>query len=670
MKSIIKIATITSMGLLSALGFSELQKEKIIIKKTDLIQKSNSSDFVDSTSKQLVNVNNEKSIPKIFHLKKKVKDSTKLLYLLDTTGIIWDYAESDDFGNVDFTIKKPGTYRVAKMNGAKVIWSKRALFSDGINSIKIGTNGKESIHTMRNFSGSIAKRHLTLEDGAAPAPTSLSRVKDMSISHFADEIAIEDAETEETMVKTSEKIEVSTVSEEKTSKKSEKAKAGVMTAGIWNDLENWDRFNKTLQDEKIHANQWNWKMDNRRYAIEVTDKNGNPAIDIALQLRNEDGSIFWTAKTDNRGFAELWYAPYLTELKDLPHDFLLYAQYGERPFTKLGKVGSDGDVRNSFRINFEKSTPKNVDICFVVDATGSMGDEINYLKEELMELMLRSSEMTPCSDLRLSTVFYRDIRDAYTAIHAPFTSRFEDAVDFVQSQGAGGGGDYPEAVDAGLEEAIEKLEWSKNALTRLCFLVLDAPPHKEKKSEIERLTKEYAAQGIKIIPIAASGIDKPTEFLMKRMAAITSGDYIYITDHSGVGNSHIKPSGVTSDIDLLKNQLEKVIRKYTVNKECDKEPKPYNPDPQTIIFGNDQIVIQCFPNPATSFISINSNTKINNVLVYGINGQLIKKVESINTDMYRLDVRDIAKGMYILKANTDNQTFTTKILILNSQGID
>ena len=141
---------------------------------------------------------------------------------------------------------------------------------------------------------------------------------------------------------------------QKTSKKSEKAKAGVMTAGIWNDLENWDRFNKTLQDEKIHANQWNWKMDNRRYAVEITDKNGNPAIDIALQLRNEDGSIFWTARTDNRGFAELWYAPYLTELKDLPHDFLLHAQYGERPFTKLGKVGSDGDVRNSFRINFEK----------------------------------------------------------------------------------------------------------------------------------------------------------------------------------------------------------------------------------------------------------------------------------------------------------------------------
>jgi hypothetical protein len=299
-----------------------------------------------------------------------------------------------------------------------------------------------------------------------------------------------------------------------------------------------------------------------------------------------------------------------------------------------------------------------------------MGDEINYLKEELMELMLRSSEMVPCSELRLSTVFYRDVHDAYTAIHAPFTSRFEDAVDFVHKQSAGGGGDYPEAVDAGLNESIEKLEWSSKALARLCFLVLDAPPHKEKKSEIERLTQEYAAKGIKIIPIVASGIDKPTEFLMKRMAAITSGDYIYITDHSGVGNSHIKPSGVKSDVDLLKNQLEKTIRKYTENKDCDQEAQPYNPDPNTVIFGDDQIIIQSFPNPATSFINIHSNTAINSLEVYALNGQLVKRIENIGADRYRLDVRAIAKGMYVLKVNTQNQQYSTKILILSSQGID
>jgi hypothetical protein len=283
---------------------------------------------------------------------------------------------------------------------------------------------------------------------------------------------------------------------------------------------------------------------------------------------------------------------------------------------------------------------------------------------------MRSSEMTPCSDLRLSSVFYRDLHDDYTAIHAPFTARFEDAVGFVQSQSAGGGGDYPEAVDAGLNEALDKLEWSPKALARLCFLVLDAPPHEEKQAEIQRLTAAYAAKGIKIIPIAASGVDQPTEFLMKQMAALTEGDYIYITDHSGVGNSHIKPTGGESSVDLLKNQLEKVIRKYTENKDCSDSVKPYEPDPQTLIFGDDQIIIQSFPNPAYSFIDIHSNVTIQSVAVYALNGQIVKNIETVGDNRYRLDVRDIDKGLYILSVKTSGQVYTSKILILDSQRLD
>jgi hypothetical protein len=37
-----------------------------------------------------------------------------------------------------------------------------------------------------------------------------------------------------------------------------------------------------------------------------------------------------------------------------------------------------------------------------------------------------------------------------------------------------------------LNEALGKLEWSPKALARLCFLVLDAPPHEEKQAEIDR----------------------------------------------------------------------------------------------------------------------------------------------------------------------------------------
>ncbi len=698
MKSLVSIATLSGIGILSALSFHPSFRGKWVTPQSsmsysDSIKESSGPakridiELIDrnplsrkSSAKDYLKILGSK--PNV--LNKKYKDSSMLIYLLDTMGHVQGYSETDDFGNIDFTVSKAGVYRIAQMNGSQILWSKRAQLSQGTNYLKLPVNSyylnsnRIFVNKNRLTSTSIEKSTIKTLDRSVAVRSAMPSPKttEMDIAYSFGDGAL----TEEMAISRDIHITSPTVTSGRTKdiarplhmeKKSiDKGKAGVMTAGVWNDLENWSRFDKTLKEEKVHAEQWNWKMDNRRYAVEITDKNGKPAIDIALQMRNADGGIFWNARTDNRGFAELWYAPFLPHISDLPHDFFLFAKYGERGFTKLGKLSSDGDVRNSFRINFETSTPTDVDICFVVDATGSMGDEINYLKEELMELMLRSSEFIPCGDLRLSTVFYRDVHDAYTTVSAPFTNRFEDAVDFVQLQSAGGGGDYPEAVDAGLNEAIEKLNWSTSALTRLCFLVLDAPPHKEKKAEIERLTNEYAKKGIKIIPIAASGIDKPTEFLMKRMAAITSGDYIYITDHSGVGNSHIKPSGVKSDVDLLKNQLEKIIKKYTQNKDCDKNAEPYNPDPKTLIFGDDQIIIQSYPNPATSFITIKSNASVNQIEVLALNGQSVKRIETVNSNNYRLDVRDLSKGMYILRIYTSNRTFSSKILILNSQGID
>jgi hypothetical protein len=612
-----------------------------------------------------------------------VKDSTKLVFLLDTSGAFINQAERDAFGNVRFVIAQPGVYRIAQMSGNTLVKSQRTILNTGLQLLRIPLNNPTYA---RNWDFGTPLGSPTTR-GAAMDGISMSLKHESSVDmtssseETSDDIPAREYDAMKVpMVKSAagvrrdassplkkkERIGVVPVDKEET----EKAKAGVVTAGIWNDLENWDRFNTTWKEPETSVAAWKWNLNNRRYAIEISDKNSKPAIDINVQLRNADGTVLWSAKTDNRGFADLWNAPFLANTKPETGSLLLFAQYGERPYTQLGKISANGESRNSFRLDFSQKTPKNVDVCFVVDATGSMGDEINYLKEELMDLMMRSSEMTPCSDLRLSSVFYRDLHDDYTAIHAPFTARFEDAVGFVQSQSAGGGGDYPEAVDAGLNEALDKLEWSPKALARLCFLVLDAPPHEEKQAEIQRLTAAYAAKGIKIIPIAASGVDQPTEFLMKQMAALTEGDYIYITDHSGVGNSHIKPTGGESSVDLLKNQLEKVIRKYTENKDCSDSVKPYEPDPQTLIFGDDQIIIQSFPNPAYSFIDIHSNVNIQSVAVYDLNGQIVKNIETVGDNRYRLDVRDIDKGLYILSVKTSGQVFTSKILILDSQRLD
>ncbi|MFT6962124.1 MAG: hypothetical protein ACJAWV_001851 [Flammeovirgaceae bacterium] len=58
-------------------------------------------------------------------------------------------------------------------------------------------------------------------------------------------------------------------------------------------------------------------------------------------------------------------------------------------------------------------------------------------------------------------------------------------------------------MDDGLDVAINQLQWSKKADARLLFLVLDAPPHNNKKKirRIKGLIKEAAKKGIRIIPL-------------------------------------------------------------------------------------------------------------------------------------------------------------------------
>ena len=73
-------------------------------------------------------------------------------------------------------------------------------------------------------------------------------------------------------------------------------------------------------------------------------------------------------------------------------------------------------------------------------------------------------------------------------------------------------------------------------------------------------TKKAAEKEIRIIPVASSGIDKETGFLLRSMAIANNGVYVFSTNHSGVGNSHIEPSNVTYSIELLNELLLQIIK--------------------------------------------------------------------------------------------------------------
>lgn len=345
--------------------------------------------------------------------------------------------------------------------------------------------------------------------------------------------------------------------------------AGIVTAGEWNDLDNWGFWNELMSgqnEEKFYEylNYWSLYTSNR-FAVTVVDATGAPVCGAKVELFvNEAQKSSWTAITDNCGSAELWYNIGSSVDTDEEKTFTA-AVNGVKISDPLSPTYNFAEEVNMNTIVAEQETTVNsADIAFIVDATGSMYDEIDFLKEDLLDIIQRASANTT-RELRTAALFYRDKGDAYLTRHEDFNKDPEKTLKFIQKQKAGGGGDYPEAVHTALERGLQNLSWREGSYAKIAFLLLDAPPHHDKDvlASLKNSIKLYAANGIKIIPIAASGVDKNTEFILRLMAIYTDGTYTFITNHSGVGNDHIEPTIGQYQVEQLNDLIIRLIQKYT-----------------------------------------------------------------------------------------------------------
>ena len=334
---------------------------------------------------------------------------------------------------------------------------------------------------------------------------------------------------------------------------------GLVTAGEWNDLDNWAFYQKTLMKEPFKGFPDDWQMyTNHRIAVAITAKN-KPAANATVTLFRNDTPI-WTAKTDNLGRAELWVGAFQKE-KEL-NTAMLRLKVNEQ-WVSTATI-SETQV-NRIALDETLPSPTNqVQIAFMVDATGSMGDELEFLKMDLKKVINEVQKTNTQLKISTATVFYRDEGDEYVVKHSPFTEDINQTTEFISQQRADGGGDFPEAVDKALVQ-LNQLQWQPEARTRIAFLVLDAPPHNKPAviNSIQYSVKTAAASGIKLIPVVASGIDKTTEFLMRFIAMYTNGTYVFITDHSGIGNKHLEPSVGEYQVEKLSDLMVRLIKKYS-----------------------------------------------------------------------------------------------------------
>ena len=90
---------------------------------------------------------------------------------------------------------------------------------------------------------------------------------------------------------------------------------------------------------------------------------------------------------------------------------------------------------------------------------------------------------------------------------------------------------------------------------------MDAPAHAEKEvyESLHNSIRLYAQKGISIIPLAASGANKYTEFMLRLFAISTGGSYTFLTNDSGVGGDHIEASVGDYEVELLNDLMVRLI---------------------------------------------------------------------------------------------------------------
>ena len=346
--------------------------------------------------------------------------------------------------------------------------------------------------------------------------------------------------------------------------------AGILTAGEHDDLLNPELYANYVRRSDL-GQRWQTLPlvdTGRALTVAVTDARGQPLPLADVTLTCADGNTL-SLKTLADGTAVFF--PGLDRLGSS-------VQVSVRSDGRLLAVdrrvlipSAPGTQRVSVTAATLAGRETKFDLMLVLDTTGSMGDEINYLKAELRSILSAVKAAHPGLDMRIGLVFYRDQGDNYVTLTAPFTADLDAAQAMLRQQSAGGGGDYPEAVDVAMNRAVNDFDWRPDAVKSMLW-VADAPPHDELVGAAWAAAEVARAKRIQIIPVAASGVAKEAEFVMRAFAATTQSRYLFLTDDSGVGLPHNKPA-----IDCyLVTKLDALVRRVLDSQISGRriEPRP------------------------------------------------------------------------------------------------
>jgi Mg-chelatase subunit ChlD len=268
-----------------------------------------------------------------------------------------------------------------------------------------------------------------------------------------------------------------------------------------------------------------------RYILTVVNEQQQPVLDARVRLFDAQQLVF-----EGRTYAggKTIFFPRAVGLSSNTNTLRMQVEKGNSVAEGQLKRGQDGEQTIVLRGAAALPQKPRLDVLFLLDATGSMGDEISQIQNTIASIAERVDGIEPRPDLRFGLVAYRDRGDEYVTRVYDFTPDVAQFQQLLASVRADGGGDTPESLNEGLHNAIQSVGWADDAV-RLAFLVADAPPHLDYPQDYDYIKEARVAvsKGIKIYTIAASNTEDDAEYIFRQLAQQTMGHFIFLTYQPG-----------------------------------------------------------------------------------------------------------------------------------------
>ncbi len=330
-----------------------------------------------------------------------------------------------------------------------------------------------------------------------------------------------------------------------------------VTAGVVDDNERWQEY---LDYRQRHMDVYARPIDVReRILIDVADEQSIPVHDARVEVLQGDQPIF-VGRTDASGrllFHPLAISSAHTQAnRQQAYPYRVIVTKGQSASNQIIER-QDGN-RWSLTLDTPPATAETqLDLLFLMDATGSMGDEIAKLKASMADVADQIARLPEQPDVRYGLVAYRDLGDSYVVQHSDFTAdlgRFQRSLSKLR---ADGGGDEPESLNEALNTAVHGMSWRSEDTVRMVVLVADAPPHLDydwQPFSYETDVVEAVRRGIKLFPVGASGLSVDGEYIFRQLAQFTGGKFVFLTYADG-SNPKSGP-GVETDHDVANYSVE------------------------------------------------------------------------------------------------------------------